>query len=107
MCGALNPCAWRQGDRLCEVVPELPMPVVLRHAQDCSRLAIGEHHAVLEIFTSCVHVRMNRRQSYGFADLKGSIDTIVGIAWRDLERAIARRQCLHSFFRWLFGENQA
>src|SRR5262252_1715607 len=94
MGGALNASPWRQVDGLCEVVPELPMPVVLRDAQDCSCLATREHHPIFEIFASGMHVRMNGGQRYWLADLKGSIDTIVWIARWNLEGAIRCRQSL-------------
>src|SRR6266567_1567298 len=106
MRGAFNPSPWGQHNRLVEVVPKLPVPVVLRHAQDRPRLTTREHHAIFEILSSGVHVRMNRGQYHLLAYFKRSVHTVVGIAGRNFESAIARRQGLDSFFRWLFGENQ-
>ena len=105
MRGAIDPRAFRQRDRLLEVVPVLPVPVETGHFEEDLRLARGEHRAVLEVLAASVHVRMQAGELDVRAHFEARIDAIVRITRRNPERVVDGRQREDALFRRLFGED--
>ena len=87
MGGAIDPGAFRQRDRLLEVVPVLPVPVETGHFEKDVRLAGRKHRAVLEVLSASVHVRMQAGELDVRAHFEARVDAIVRITRRNLERA--------------------
>ena len=80
MRGAFDLGALRQRNGIGKVVPQLPMPVINRHAQNRFTTAVGENQSVVERFSARVHVRMQSHQRDVFAHLKGGVDFVIRVA---------------------------
>ena len=112
--GELSKCAvqsilraFRQRDRLLEVVPVLPVPVEVRHLEQDVGLAGRKHRAVLEVLAASVHVRMQAGERDVRAHFEARVDAIVRITRRNLERAVDGRQREDALLRRLLGEDDA
>src|SRR5260370_12703509 len=107
MRGAFDLCALRKRNRLRQVVPELPAPVIGWHTQNGARFSVWKNQPIPEIFPAHVHVGMKTRQLHVAKHLKGSIDTMVRITGRNLECSVARRQSQHTLLRRLLCKDES
>ena len=107
MGGAFDLCALGQNDRLFKIVPILPMPIVVRHAEKLLAFARWVQHAIFKIFAATVHVRVQAGELHVRSDFKTGIHAIVGMTGRDFESAVGGRQSKHPFFRQLLCKDDA
>src|SRR5580765_1762449 len=90
--GALNFGTLRQINGIGKVVPELPMPVIGRDAQNGLGFAVWKCQAIFKRLASRVHVRVQTDQLYGLLYLKRGIDFVVRVARRNLECSVRSRE---------------
>src|SRR5882762_11563422 len=83
------------------------MPVVMRHAENGFGFAAREHQAIFKVLAAPVHVRMQTGEFYVRGNFKAGVDTIVGMAGRNLEGAVGSGKRKDAFARRLLGENDA
>src|SRR5207302_7728613 len=103
--GALDLCSFGKSDRLGQVVPELPVPVVGGDFQDCLRLTVGKYQTIFEVFAARVHVGMKSDELHFSWDFEGGVYTIVRISGRNSEGAVHGGERQDSLFWRLFRED--
>ena len=99
--------ASREHQRLAQVIPQLPVELVVGDAQERSRFAARKLHAELEIFPATVHVRMQTVQCHGRSQLKFCIHPVVGITRGNLEFSVRCRERQDALCRRLLCKDQA
>ena len=107
MGGAFDFCALGQNDRFFKIIPILPMPIEVRHAEKFLAFARWIQHAIFKIFAATVHVRMQAGKLHVRSDFKTRIHAIVGMTGWDFESAVGGGQSKHTFFRRLLCKDDA
>src|SRR5258708_35874354 len=107
MSGAFNFRALGKINGFREVIPQLPMPVVFRHAEDGLLLAVGKYQSVLERFPARVHVWMQPHEFYVLAHFKRGVHLVIRNTRGNLERAVGSRERQHTIFRGCFRKNKS
>src|SRR6266849_1165458 len=83
------------------------MPVVVRHAENCSAFTARKYQAIFEVLAASVHVRMQTGEFYVRGNFKAGVDAIIRMAGRNLEGPVGSRKREDAGARRLLGENDA
>src|SRR5262249_47138653 len=104
---ALDLRALGENNGLREVVPELPMPVVVRNTEQRFRFARGIDQAIFEILPAPMHVGMQAGQSHSGTHGELRMHAVVRISGWNRELSIRGGQGEYALLRRLFGEDQS